>query len=163
MKEAPSSFGVARVWLIEKESGITLFSYEPSQKIDGTLFGGLLAAIRDMINEIEIGQLSSISTDTHELMITVSEHIISTFILEKGFSTECLYPLLIKLDKDAEVIYQKMKSEINYVETEYFSPLNEKIFEMFSSQAEFADQHCDDNDDTKSTEAQKKLEESGLW
>ncbi len=167
MKSVSDLLGVTRVWIIEKHSGITLYCYEPMSKIPGSLFGALLTAIRQMMSEIQIGQLSSISTDTHNLIITVSEHIISAIILEKGFSTECLYPILIQINNESEQMYLKMVERHGIVDTDFFSPLDKFLFEEFNSHIEHLAGHCEDFPEQvqpkKKDDAGKKLEDSGLW
>lgn len=167
MKSVTELLGVTRVWIIEKHSGVTLYCYEPMSKIPGSLFGGLLTAIRQMMSEIQIGQLSSISTDTHNLIITISEHITSVIILEKGFSTECLYPILIQINNESEKIYLNVMEQYGYMDTDFFSPLDKFLFEEFDSHIEHLAGHCEDFPEQvqikKKDDAGKKLEDSGLW
>jgi len=51
MKNAFKKLGVSGVWIIEEDSGLTLLCYEPVSTISGTIFGGMLIAIRSLISD----------------------------------------------------------------------------------------------------------------
>jgi hypothetical protein len=164
MKEAFNALGVSGVWIIEKDSGLTLLCHEAKATIPGTIFGGLLTAIRGLMTEIQIGQLSSISTDTHDLILTISDNIISAIILESDSSTECLYPLLVRINEKAEEHYLKMQQKISYVDTDFFNQFSQLLKEITTSHLEYMRKHCESIEEKEPEEkAEDKLEKAGLW
>ncbi len=162
MKEAFNTLGVSGVWIIEKDSGLTILCYEPTPKIKGFIFGGMLIAIRGLMTEIQIGQLSSISTDTHDLTLTISENLVCAIILEKGSSTEYLFPLLTRISEEAEKLYLEMRNAVNFVDADFFSQFNSTLEELTVSHVEFIQKHSKTKVE-RTDKAEKKLEKSGLW
>ncbi len=164
MKEAFYTLGVSGVWIIEKDSGLTILCYEPTPKIKGFIFGGMLTAIRGLMTEIQIGQLSSISTDTHDLTLTISEHLICAIILDKGSSTECLFSLLKRISEEAEKLYLEMKNAMNFIDENFFSQFNSTLEELTENHVAYMQQKIKSERKVERTDkAEKKLEKSGLW
>ena len=167
MKNPFTILGVSGVWIIEKESGLPIACYEPVYQIPAALFGGLLTAIRTVLAEIQIGQLSSMSTDSRDIVITTSEYLVVTIILEKGFSSECVYPLLIRINELAEESYLKMMEQIQFIDMSKFSNFYKDLERIFTEHIEYMSKNCDNFNENKKLENSKdpknKLEESGLW
>ncbi len=167
MKDPYKLLGVTGIWSIEKDSGLPLIYHETESKIEGTLFGGLLTAIRSMLSEIQIGQLSSIATDIYDLIITTSEHIVTAIALEKGYSSECLYPLLSTINKKVEEIYLDKVKKGAIIDTELFTSFSKTLPELLSSYTTNLIQSCSTNDiedePEKVDDPNKKLKDSGLW
>lgn len=162
------------LWIVEKESGLPLTSFELEEKtqIDSVLFGGFLVAIRGLMTDLEIGQLNSFRTDTADLLLTGSEKILSVLAIEKNTNADLWYPTLVSLHRKSEKFYEEYKKREMVIDTAKFAILKpqfretilKNIQDLEKLDAELSDSEFKEPDDSKKAKkAAKKLEDSGLW
>jgi hypothetical protein len=120
------------VWIIEKESGIPICSYDSggSTEIDSVLFGGFLVAIRGIMDDLKIGELNSFQTDQSNLLFTGSEEILSVLAIKKGINADSWYPALLKVQKMVKDHYCEYCKEEGIIDTSIFEELKPKIKEI---------------------------------
>ncbi|MFX0152639.1 MAG: hypothetical protein ACFFAJ_17780 [Candidatus Hodarchaeota archaeon] len=168
----PNRFGgFVGLWIIEKESGLPLTSFELEEKaqIDSVLFGGFLVAIRGFMTDLEIGQLNSFRTDTADLLITGSDKIISVLAISKDINADLWYPILVVLHRKSEEFYTEYKKRELVIDTTKFDILKPQFRETILKNVqnlEKLDRELNDSefkDLKKPKKAAKKLEDSGLW
>ncbi|MFX0212009.1 MAG: hypothetical protein ACFFDT_38900 [Candidatus Hodarchaeota archaeon] len=120
------------VWIIEKESGIPICSYdsESSTEIDSVLFGGFLVAIRGIMDDLKIGELNSFQTDQSNLLFTSSEEILSVLAIKKGINVDSWYPTLLEVQKMVKDHYCEYCKEEGLIDTNIFKELKPNIKEI---------------------------------
>ena len=149
------------VWVIEKESGLPLTSYETGSQIDSNMFGAFLVALRSMTNDFEIGQLSSFSTDTSNLLITTSEKIMSVLAVTKTANADCWYPLLVKIHEITEKYYCSYILDHQILDSEDFAKLSSEFKDQVERHQE--ELKLSQKRTKQEAKAKKRLEDSGLW
>lgn len=149
------------IWVIEKESGLPLTSYETGSQIDSNMFGAFLVALRSMMSDFEIGQLSSFSTDTSNLLITTSEKLLSVLAIEKEINADCWYPLLVKVHEITEKYYCSYILDHPILDSEDFVKLSSEFKKQVENHQEILE--LSQKKRKEEAEAKKRMEESGLW
>ena len=164
------SSDIMGVWVIQKNSGLPVLSLElGDSRIDSTLFSGFLVAIRSMMQDFEIGELSSFQTDVSNLVLTSSEKLISVIGLEKTADSDCWYPILVKIHQRVQEEYDLHQGERIVVETKTFEPLKSELTTMILDHIETLKKQKEscvtpkEEKAKKKAKAENKLEESGLW
>ncbi|MFX0173551.1 MAG: hypothetical protein ACFE9L_16800 [Candidatus Hodarchaeota archaeon] len=170
MSEQNRFGGFIGLWVIEKESGLPLTSFELEEKaqIDSVLFGGFLVAIRGLMTDLEIGQLNSFRTDTADLLITGSEEIISVLAIRKDINADLWYPTLVVLHRKSEAFYKEYKKRELVIDTSKFDILKPQFRETILKNVKVLEKlnrelNSEFKDSKKPKKAAKKLEDSGLW
>ena len=170
MKNQDQMGGFIGLWIIEKESGIpiTYVELEGKSKIDSVLFSGFLVAIRGFMNDFQIGQLNSFTTDLAKLLITGSEELLSVLAIEKEVNVDYWYPTLIHLQRESEQFYQNLKGKKTniLVDTTVFDQLKPRFRDLIISNIDRILENTTLSGTKKSDDdkkAQYKLKESGLW
>jgi len=171
MEPTESGAGFMSLWIIEKESGIPISCVNlSSTQIDSVLFGGFMVAIRGLMDDFEIGQLTSFSTDLANLLFTGSEDLISVIAIKKEFPVDFWYPTLLRIHQKAETFYQSKKQVI--LDTSLFKELEPEFrSEILVNITKYREEPISDknllNEKSKQSKeakkAKQKMEDSGLW
>ena len=157
--------GFIGLWIIDKESGIPIASFEfGNTKTDSVLFGGFLVALRGMAHDFEIGQLTSFQTDNANLIITGSQEILSVIAISHESNVDCWYPTLVRINNHAETFYRSYQEKELLVDTE----LNQHLVPEFrriiiGNINELKKSVKDPCESKKEEEVANKLKDSGLW
>ncbi len=171
MKQTESGAGFMSLWIIEKESGIPISCVNLSSTlIDSVLFGGFMVAIRGLMNDFEIGQLTSFSTDLANLLFTGSEDLISVLAIKKEFPVDFWYPTLLRIHQKAETMYQSKKQAIldtslfKSLEPEFRSEILTNISKYYKEPMTSKNNFDEKSGQSKEAKkAKQKMEDSGLW
>jgi len=114
--------------IIDGESSIPLFSKLDSS-IDDALFSAFLSAIKTFSSELNLGGLSSFSTDEKSVFLLGRTKIIIAIISPMDTNTEQLLSLGLKIGSAFEDRFESLFSEENYEITNFeeFSPILEHL------------------------------------
>ena len=154
------------VWVIEKESGLPLASYEEIKSgIDSNMFGAFLVALRSMADDFKIGQLSSFTTDTANLLITSSEKLLSVLAIDKGFNVDSWYPILTRIHLMTETHYSSYIIDHQIIDSSDFEVLSNKYKKEVEKHQEslIINNQKVKKESEEREKAKKRLEDSGLW
>ncbi len=135
MTSESQSGGFIGLWIIEKISGIPICSLCPDDttQVDSVLFGGFMVAIRGMMNDLNIGELSSFSTQRSNLVIAGSDYVFSVLAIEKGINTEFWYPTLLRVQQIVEEQYNQYRKDETIINTTVFEKLKPKLRQLILS------------------------------
>ncbi|MFX1285572.1 MAG: hypothetical protein ACFFB5_18175 [Promethearchaeota archaeon] len=137
MTDESQPSGFIGLWIIEKISGIPICSLCPKDttQVDSVLFGGFMVAIRGMMNDLNIGELSSFSTKRSSLLIASSDDVFSVLALEKDINTEFWYPTLLRVQKTVEEQYKQYRKDEIIIDTSIFEKLKPRLRQLILSNA----------------------------
>ncbi|MHA1973885.1 MAG: hypothetical protein ACTSW1_12885 [Candidatus Hodarchaeales archaeon] len=154
------------LWIIEKESGIPIMSVsleDNDNSIDSVLFGGFMVAIRGLMSDFEIGQLTSFTTEISNLLLTGGASLISVLAIRKNANMDSWYPVLITINNKAEDFYKSNIDNSGLLDTTMFKNLEAELKNIILEHVDKAKKLADQNQDSEAKKAKKKLEDSGLW
>ncbi|MHA2245759.1 MAG: hypothetical protein ACXADY_12410 [Candidatus Hodarchaeales archaeon] len=124
--------GFIGLWIIEKISGIPVCSLCPDDttQVDSVLFGGFMVAIRGMMNDLNIGELSSFSTKQSNLLIAASDDVFSVLAIEKDMNAETWYPTLLRIQQIVEEKYIQYRKDEIIINTTVFEKLKPDLRQL---------------------------------
>lgn len=127
--------GFIGLWIIEKISGIPICFLCPdgTTQVDSVLFGGFMVAIRGMMNDLNIGELSSFSTKRSNLLIASSDDVFSVLALEKKINVNFWYPTLLRVQQIVEKQYKEYRKDEMIINTTVFEKLKSRLHELILS------------------------------
>jgi len=166
MSSANVSSGFSGLWVIMKESGMPLTTVQPmtSNEKDPMLFAGLMVAIRNMMSSLQIGQLTSFSTDTHIIRVKTSKDLISVIATEKTTDSSIWDSVLVEIHKRVENAYKQSKN-VGPVNADEFDSLTSEVSKILLQLQTDKQQVAKQEDELEhnDTKARNRLEETGLW
>jgi hypothetical protein len=159
------SQGFIGLWIIDKESGIPISSFEfGHSKTDSVLFGGFLVALRGMAHDFEIGQLTSFQTDNANLIITGSESLLSVIAITHESNSDFWYPTLVTINNHAENFYRTYQEKELIVDTSLNEHLLPEFKRIIAKNINSLKKKLTDHRNSKKEEkVAEKLKDSGLW
>lgn len=117
------------LWILEKDSGLPIIAmnFKEDEMVDSSLLGAYMTAMKSMMSDIQIGELSAFQTNKASIILLSSEELTSIIALEKDSDVKQWYPILQNVHEIIEKTYQEYKKLSSLIESSIFDQKRKEL------------------------------------